>query len=311
MNSTPHKAAITTALRRFVGGDLANNTRSLLETLGYRSDRTIAFEPNTAEGFIENFGRFGEMNADKARLQEWKSVDFLFQLTESEIVENAQLQIVFENYPVDNRIIESYLFFVLRLSRLTYNRSVLSQITREINKLTPMPAMVIFQYGPFLALAVIDRRPSRRGTSRDVLEKIALIENIDFAYPDNAHVETLFNLSLNELYRQYQFRSFFKFHRAWQETLNSFDPSKLKLRRSAKRRYDHDKYPSENMAIVDNDPYKAVCEIFDLPYQIIFDDAEYEMKTGEYDFFTDAEYEVDTRHRDEVTSIIKGNYKII
>ena len=311
MNSTPRKAAITTALRRFAGGNLANNTRSLLETLGYRSDRTIAFEPNTAEGFIENFGRFGEMNADKARLQEWESVDFLFQLTEAEIIENAQLQIVFENYPVDNRIIESYLFFVLRLSRLTYNRSDLSQITREINKLTPMPAMVIFQYGPFLALGIIDRRPNRRGTSRDVLEKITLVENIDFAYPDNAHVETLFNLSLNELYRQYQFRSFFKFHRAWQETLSSFDPSKLKPRRSAKRRYDHDKYPSEKTAKIDAVPYKIICEIFDLPYEIIFDDTEYEMKVGEYDIFTDVEYEIEARHHDDIISIINGRYKII
>ena len=283
MKSTPHKAAITTALRRFVGGNLANNARNLLETLGYRSDRTIGFEPNTAEGFIENFGRFGEMNADKARLQEWKSVDFLFQLTETEIVENTQRQIVFEKYPVDSRIIESYLFFVLRLSRLTYNRSVLSQITREISKLTPMPAMVIFQYGSFLALAVIDRRPSRRGTSRDVLEKIALIENIDFAYPDNAHVETLFNLSLNELYRQYQFRSFLKFHQAWQETLDSFDPSKLKPRQSAKRRYNHDKYPSENIAEIFTKPYKVISEIFDHPYEDMFDDLEYEMEIGQDD----------------------------
>ena len=283
MNSTPHKAAITTALRRFVGGDLANNTRSLLEALGYRSDRTIAFEPNTAEGFIETFGRFGEMNPDKARLQEWESVDFLFQLTEAEIVENAQLQIVFENYPVDNRIIESYLFFVLRLNRLTYNRSDLSQITHEINKLTPMPAVVIFQYGSFLALAVIDRRLSRRSPSDDVLEKIALVENIDFAYPDNAHVETLFNLSLNELYRQYQFRSFLKFHQAWQETLNSFDPSKLKPRRSAKRRYDHDKYPHEEVAEIFTRPYKVISEIFDHPYEDMFDDFEYEMEIRQDD----------------------------
>ena len=291
MNSTPHKAAITTALRRFVGGNLANNARNLLETLGYRSDRTIAFEPNTAEGFIENFGRFSEMNADKARLQEWKSVDFLFQLTEAEIVENTQLQIVFENYPVDNRIIESYLFFVLRLSRLTYNRSDLSQITREINKLTPMPAMVIFQYGPFLALGIIDRRPSRRGTSRDVLEKVTLVENIDFAYPDNAHVETLFNLSFNELYRQYQFRSFFKFHRAWQETLNSFDPSKVKPRRSAKRRYNHDKYPREAIAEIFTRPYKVINEMFDHPYEEMFDDFEYEMEIRQDDL-ADIVYEM-------------------
>ncbi len=296
MNNTPYKTTITRALRRFVGDDLANNARSLLETLGYRSDRTIAFEPNTADGFIETFDPFGEMSVDKALLQEWKSIDFLFQLTEGEIVENTQLQIVFENYPVNNRIIESYLFFAIRLSSSAYNRAQLSQITREINKLTPIPAMVIFQYGSFLALAIIDRCPSRRGSPRDVLEKITLIENIDFTFPDNTHVEILSKLSLDELYRYYQFRSFLKFHQAWQSTLDSFDPSTLKPRRSAKRRYNHDKYPSEEVAKVSDNPYKAICEIFDLPYEVLFDDIEYEMQVEQ---------------RDAVISIIRGQYKII
>ena len=311
MNNTPYKTTITRALRRFVGDDLANNARSLLETLGYGSDRTIAFEPNTAEGFIETFGQFGEMNADKALLQEWESIDFLFQLTEEEIVENTQLQIAFENYPVDNRIIESYLFFVLRLHGSKYNRTQLSQITREINRLTPIPAMVVFQYGSFLALAIIGRRPNKFGPDRDVLEKVTLIENIDFTAPDNAHVDILFKLSLDELYRHYQFRSFLKFHQAWQATLDSFDLSTLKPQRSAKRRYDHDKYPSKEIADISTKPYEVISEMFDLPYEAIFDDLEYEMKTGQYDIFTDVEYGIETRHHDTVISIINGRYKII
>ncbi len=311
MNNTPYKTTITRALRRFVGDDLANNARSLLETLGYRSDRTIAFEPNTADGFIETFDPFGEMSADKALLQEWESIDLLFQLTEGEIVENTQLQIVFENYPVNNRIIESYLFFAIRLRGSKYNRADLSQITREINKLTPIPAMVIFQYGSFLALAIIDRRPSRRGPPRDVLEKITLIENIDFTLPDIAHVEILSKLSLDELYRHYQFRNFLKFHQAWQSTLDSFDPSTLKPRQSAKRRYDHNKYPRGEIAEIFTEPYKIIHEMFDLPCEAIFDDLEYEMKVGQYDIFTDSECDIEAEHHDIVTSIIKGDYKII
>ena len=268
-------------------------------------------KPNTAEGFIETFDRFGELNRDKALLQEWESIDFLFQLTEEEIAENTQLQIVFENYPVNNRIIESYLFFVVQLRGNSYNRTQLSQITREINGLTPIPAMVIFQYGSSLALAVINRRPNRRGPARDVLEKITLIENIDFTFPDNAHVDILFKLSLDQLYRQHQFRSFLKFHQAWQSTLDSFDPLKLKPRKSTKRRYDHNKYPSEEIAKIYNDPYKAIREIFDLPCEIIFDDLEYEMKTELYSIFNDLEYEIDARQYEIITSIIKGHYKIL
>lgn len=276
MNSTQYEATITKALQCFVNGDHVENTRNLLGTLGYRSDRTIAFEPNTAEGFIEYFGQFGEMIADKAQLQEWKSIDFLFQLTKAEIIENAQLQIVFENYPMDNQSIESYLFFVLQLCGSTYNRTDLSQITYEINKLTPMPAMVIFQYDSFLAWAIINRRPSERDPSRDVLEEITLIEDINFTDPDAAHVEILFNLSLNELYRQYQFRSFLKFHQAWQETLDSFDPSKLKPRQSVRHLYDHDEYPAREIADIFTLPYAAIREIFDHPYETMFDDIEYE-----------------------------------
>ena len=310
MNRTPRKTTIAAALQRFGDDDLAENTRSLLETLGYQSDRTIAFERNTADGFIETFDPFGEMSADKALLQEWESIDFLFQLTRAEIIENTQLQIDFEDYPVDNHIIESYLVFALRLRDSTYSRTELSQITREINRLTSIPAMVIFQYDSFLALAVINRRPSKRDSTRDVFEKIILIEDIDFIYPDDAHVDILSKFSLDELYRHYQFRSFLKFHQAWQATLDGFDLSTLKPRRSAKRRYDHDKYPSEEVAKVSDNPYKAICEIFDLPYEILFDDIEYEMQAEQYNF-DDVEYEIKTRYHDTVISIIKGQYKII
>ena len=283
MNETLNRTAITKALQRFENGNLAENTRKLLETLGYRSDRAITLEPNTADGFIENFGQFGEINPDKAQLQEWESIDFLFQLTEAEIVENTQLQIDFEDYPVDNRIIESYLFFVLRLRGSSYTRAQLSQITREINQLTPIPAMVFLQYDSFLAWAIIDRRPSKRDSTRDVFEQVTLIEDIEFTYPDEAHVEILYNFFFDELCRRYQFRSFLQFHQVWQETLGRFAPSELKPRRSAKRYYDHDKYPREEVAEIFISPYKVISAMFDHPYEEMCDDVEYEMEVEQSD----------------------------
>ena len=53
MNQTLNRRAIAKALQRFENGNLAENTRRWLEILGYRSDRTIALQPNTVEGFIE------------------------------------------------------------------------------------------------------------------------------------------------------------------------------------------------------------------------------------------------------------------
>ena len=132
MSQTLNRRSIANALQRFENGNLAENTRRLLEILGYRSDRTIALEPNTVEGFIEIFDQLGGINSDKAQLQEWESIDFLFQLTEAEIVENTQLQIDFEDYSVDDRIIESYLFFVLRFTWfIVYRRPTFADYSRN------------------------------------------------------------------------------------------------------------------------------------------------------------------------------------
>ena len=283
MSQTLNRRSIANALQRFENGNLAENTRRLLEILDYRSDRTIALEPNTVEGFIEIFDQLGGINSDKAQLQEWESIDFLFQLTEAEIVENTQLQIDFEDYSVDDRIIESYLFFVLRLRGSSYTGAQLSQITRAINQLTPIPAMVFFQYDSFLAWAIIDRRPSKRDLTHDVLEKITLIKDIDYTYPDDAHVEILHNFSLDELCRRHQIRSFLQFHQAWQETLDRFNPSELKPHKSEKRRYDRDKYPSEEIADIYAKPYKVISEVFDYCYEDIYDDVEDEMDGGHHD----------------------------
>ena len=80
-----HKNDIKNNLKRFTDGNLADNARHLLETLGYLSDRTMSLELNTAEGFIDNFDPSNTMNAERALLDEWESIDLLFQLTGDEI----------------------------------------------------------------------------------------------------------------------------------------------------------------------------------------------------------------------------------
>ena len=142
MNDTQHKAAITKAIQRFSDGNLAENARYLLEALGYRSERTIALEPNTADGFMADFDPSRKMNTERAQVNEWESIDFLFQLTEEEITGNGLVTMDLGSSEVDKGLYQSYLFFVLKLADSDYTRTQLSQITREINKLTSMPAMV-------------------------------------------------------------------------------------------------------------------------------------------------------------------------
>ena len=217
----PPKNKIKTALQRFTNGNLAENARNLLNTLGYRSQRTLSLEPNTADGFIEHFDPHNTMNRERGQLNDWESVDFLFQLTDDEILQSAQTAFAFEGSGVDQNRYESYLFFALKLRNRGYTRTQMSDITREINKLLMIPAMVLFQHGDALTFAVIDRRLHKRDESKDVLEKVTLIKDIVFADPHRAHIDILFDLSLSELHRQHRFTDFPALHEAWKKTLDT------------------------------------------------------------------------------------------
>ena len=139
---------------------------------------------------------------------------FCAKLTEEEISGTDK------NKRLDNTVIESYVFFALKLRESSYTRTQLANITREINRLTPMPAMLLFQHGQTLTLAVIDRRLHKRDESKDVLEKVTLIKDIDAHDPHPAHVKILFDLSLNELFRVHSFSNFVELHNAWAKTLD-------------------------------------------------------------------------------------------
>ncbi len=218
---TTSKENIKTALQHFADGNLDDNARNLLTVLGYHSERRIDLEPNTADGFINHFDSHNTLNRERGLLNEWESIDLLFQLTEEEIVQSAQTTLGFERNAFDQNRYESYLFFALKLQNRGYTRTQLSDIVREINRLLMIPAMVLFQYGETLTLAVIDRRLHKRNVSKDVLEKVTLIKDIDFAKPHRAHINILFDLSISELHRTRQFSNFEELHEAWKITLDT------------------------------------------------------------------------------------------
>ena len=220
MNDIAYKQKIAEALQCFRSGNLAQNARDLLNTLGYHSDLEMDIEPNTAKGFIAEFDLSDKMNRERAQIDDWVSIDLLFQLREEEITESDKIQIPFDNRQIDNTRIESYLFFALKLQNGNYTRTQLSNITREINKLTPMPAMMLFQHGQTLTFSIIDRRLHKRDESRDVLEKVTLIKDIDCRDPHRAHIEILFDLALEQLHKTHGVHNFVELHRAWAKTLD-------------------------------------------------------------------------------------------
>jgi len=212
------KASINQALSSFAKGKLAENARNLFFSLGYRSDRTGQFYPNTSDNFIASFDIYQKLNHQKALLEEWLSVDFLFQFTGTEIADNDQF-VEFDSSSGKSAFFTSYLFFAIALRRSAYTIEQLDGIIREINQLLPMPAIVLFQHGETLTLSTINRRANKHNESKDVLGKVKHLKDIPFDSPTNSHLKMLFDLSLAQLHKNHGFSNFDGFHKAWHKTI--------------------------------------------------------------------------------------------
>ncbi len=218
MSNTEIKQKIHDSIKSFASGSLTDNALNIFSTLGYITTRQNPFTTKTYKYFkdtyIENNNKFNE---DKALFSEWKYIDLLFQLSEEEVSSQTSL---FDTKRVDHTVIETYLFFIIELSENNYSRTTLSNITREMNKVFPMPVMVLFKHGESLTLSIINRRLHKRDEQKDVLEKVTLIKDISISNPHRAHVEILFDLSFEELLTNHGFTNFVELHNAWQKTLN-------------------------------------------------------------------------------------------
>lgn len=221
------KEDIQSSLQEFSNGSLRDNACSLLNTLGYRSEKTFNLPSNDGETFLAEFDPQGQLNKERALFEHWRSIDLLFQLAADDISLSTQEQFTFHGGRVDDTIIESYLFFAIELQEPSYTRTQLAGITREINRLFPMPVMLVFRYGDSLTLAIINRRLHKRDESKDVLEKVTLIKDIAFADPLRAHIEILYDLSLPTLHTKFKFHNFVGLHKAWEQCLDTSELNKL------------------------------------------------------------------------------------
>ncbi|MCX6877077.1 MAG: hypothetical protein NTW21_25195 [Verrucomicrobia bacterium] len=208
------KPKIEAALKAFSALPLADASMALFESLGYSSKKRLKLSPNNREQFLATFAQGKTINERHALSGEWRSIDFLFQLTDEELGTESK-------GAYNGSVIESYLFFAIELKGDTYTRSDLAGITRELNKLFAMPVLVLFRHGETLTLAVINRRLHKRDTAKDVLEKVTLIKDIRTANPHRAHVEVLFSISHETLREKHNFTNFVQFHSAWQKSLDT------------------------------------------------------------------------------------------
>jgi len=216
MNAGERKQAIEDALNALAARPLYEAGLGLLDALGYRSDRTLRLRE--VEEFRSAFDQHGQLNADAARTEDWLDVAFLRQITSDDVAISAEAALPFQRdyAPTD---MQSYVFVAVELRNQAYTRSELSRITRAVNRIFSMPAMLLFKYGGRLTLAIIDRRPNRRDEARDALEKVTLVKDIAFADPLRAHVDILHDLSLEALHEDFFFHNFAGLHEAWRKRL--------------------------------------------------------------------------------------------
>lgn len=222
------KASINQALKSFAKGKLADNARNLFFVLGYRNDKNLPFYPNNSENFIAEFDRDQKLNHKKAILNEWLTVDFLFEFSWDEIAGDDKLKFSLNTKAKGENtfLIYCYLFFAIELWRSTYTSEQLDGIVREINKLFLKPAIVIFKHGETLTLSIINRRANKHNESEDVLEKVKHIKDIPFASPTNSNLKIIFDISLAQLYKNHGFSNFDEFHKAWHKTI----PDSIKVK---------------------------------------------------------------------------------
>lgn len=218
------KQDIEKAIKEFASGDLTRNALHLFTMLGYNTDRRSSLEKPDFDTFRDNYiDDSTKFNPDKALVNDWRYVDLLFQLSNEEMQRQLTL---FNAKTVDRTVILSYLFFVIELQKVEYSRSDLSKITRELNKVFPMPVMILFKYGNLLTLSIINRRLHKKDENKDVLEKVTLIKDININNVHRAHIEILYDLSFEECKRKYDFTNFVDLHNAWQKTLDTRELNK-------------------------------------------------------------------------------------
>lgn len=183
-------------------GGLKEGGLSLFHALDYASRKTLQLS-GAPDEFLSAIPNGEALRAAKAaHSTAWLRVEFLFQLTNDEIPTLAlgTRDIEFGSANYHSSIPESFVFLAIELADKDWARSQLVGITREVNRAFPMPVVVLFRYGTKASLAIIDRRTSKRDSSRDVVERrISIIKDIDCVNPHRAHVDTLCDIALTKV----------------------------------------------------------------------------------------------------------------
>lgn len=222
---------LRTCLQDLAVSPLREGAIDLLAALGYRSDRTVDLggsSPDTFLTFLEESSPEASFDRAKALFTDWSSADLLFQLTDEELGGQASL---FNETDIQPGLLQSYVFFAIKLNGKSaingsYARGKLTATARQINRVFPMPVMVLIQHPDqgreVLSIAVINRRANKREQHKDVLGKVTIIRDISLADPHRGHLDILDSFAFPNLRHpeKLPITNFDTLHAAWEEIFN-------------------------------------------------------------------------------------------
>ena len=196
------RVQVEAALKSLARLPMKQSAEALFAALGYSSRKTVELDgsPSSFLEFVDQEGALSKRSA--AQTDKWRRVEFLFQLTNDEIPTLAEGNRTLLQGPQDyrNSIIESFVFIAIELEGADWTRGSLAGVTRELNRIFPMPAIVLFKHGGLVSLAVIDRRQNKKDSSRDVVERrISIVKDINPLTPHRAHVGILCDIAFSDV----------------------------------------------------------------------------------------------------------------
>ena len=221
------KQNIEKALNNFLDDQqsLREASTTFLNTLGYHSGLVGSDEIDKPRyDRIKEAAKKTANPCERLRIEDWEPFSQILQVRDAEI--NAQLTDEsprFESKAIDTELRSSYMFIAMPLAGDTYTRTQLSNITRFMGMRILQPFMMIFRYSDVLSLAIINRRLNLRDTTKQVLEKVTLIKdiNLDSSKRKRAHIDILSELHLQLLIAHRDVTNFDTLHDAWEVILNT------------------------------------------------------------------------------------------
>jgi len=217
------KSDIRIALTGLPNSPLLDGARSLLNTLGYHSQRTLKI--GSVNNYIDRFLLSKELTErQKSLFASWRHVEFVFQITDTEVARAISNEVSLNEIVHKESRAKSLLFLAVDLESGNYSRTTLSDMTRAASLPSGPPVIILFRHSsssgePTLTIAIVHRRPHKRDDGRDVLERVTLIKDIRLRNPHRAHVDVLADIALPRLLTDCKY-SFDKLHAAWVRKLD-------------------------------------------------------------------------------------------